>query len=62
METPKTREVIRHFLSELENPNKTLTKWEEDFVVSISDQFDRSGSLSDKQFSILERIYSEKTA
>ncbi len=60
--TPKTKETIQHFISELENPSHPLSKWEEDFLISISDQFDRRGTLSDKQFEILERIYAEKTA
>lgn len=62
MPTPRTREMILHMIGELQTPAKTLTKWEENFVSSISDQFDRRGSLSDKQFEILESIYAEKTA
>ena len=62
MKTQKTPEIIKHFLRELELPAKELTKWERDFIDSISDQFDRRGSLSDKQFEILENIYAEKTA
>lgn len=60
-DTKQSREVICHMLSELANPSKELTKWEQSFYESIIDQFDRSGSLSEKQFDILERIYSEKT-
>lgn len=59
--TPKTKEIIAHFIHELESPYKPLSKWEEDFLSSISDQFDRKGTLSDKQFEILEKIYAEKT-
>lgn len=59
---PKTRkELIKHFLHELETPYKELTAWETDFVESVSDQFTRKGTLSDKQYTILERIYAEKT-
>jgi len=39
---------------------KRLTKWEEDFLESISDQLTNTGSLSDRQAEILERIYTEK--
>lgn len=60
--TPQTREVIEHMLKELEMPERPLTKWELEFVTSVSDQFGRRGSLSAKQFSILEGIYAEKTA
>ena len=62
MKTNQTPEVIKHFLSELENPVKRLTNWELGFLESISDQFERSGNLSEKQFECLERIYADKTA
>ncbi len=45
----------------LDESKKRLTKWEEGFIESISDQLDRTGSLSERQAEILERIYSEKT-
>jgi hypothetical protein len=60
--TPKTPEMIEHMIRELAHPVKNLTDWETDFITSISDQFDTKGTLSDKQFAILERIYAEKTA
>ena len=60
--TPKTKETIEHFLSSLDHPVKELTAWESNFIISITDQFERRGTLSDKQFEILERIYAEKTA
>lgn len=62
METPQTPEIIEHFFQELEHPCKDLTEWEEQFLYSIRDQFNRKRSLSEKQFKILERIYAEKTA
>lgn len=61
METPKTPEIIQHFLDELQRPARELTEWEENFIESITDQFNRKRDLSDKQFKILERIYAEKT-
>ena len=57
----KQRELVTHMLHELEAPVRDLTKWEEDFVTSVTDQFERRGSLSDRQIEILERIYAEKT-
>jgi len=45
-------------LHEVKHP---LTPWEKNFIESIADQFDRKGSLSEKQEAILERIYAEKT-
>lgn len=60
MKDPK---VLKEWIDRVnDEPSKPLTKWEEDFMVSISDQFDRSGRLSEKQAEILERIYSEKTS
>ena len=43
-----------------EESSKPLTKWEESFMESITDQFERTGSLSERQLEILERIYAEK--
>lgn len=59
--TVKTKELIDHMFTSLETPTKDLTKWENDFINSIYDQFERKGDLSDKQFEILEKIYAEKT-
>lgn len=62
MNTPKTKDMIQHMLTELESPEKPLSQWEENFIESIADQFSSRASLSDKQFEVLERIYAEKTA
>ena len=62
MKTEQTPETIQHFLKELERPAKKLSDWELGFLESITDQFNRRGSLSAKQFDILEKIYAEKTA
>lgn len=62
MKTPKTTEMIEHMYKELERPARELNAFELDFLASTKDQFDRKAWLSDKQFEILERIYSEKTA
>lgn len=62
MKTPKTKETIAHFLSELESPSRPLTEWENNFLESITEQFTSRGTLSDRQFETLERIYADKTA
>lgn len=54
--------MIEHMLSSLDSPNRELTKWEEEFLTSIEEQFKRRNNLSDRQFEVLERIYAEKTA
>jgi len=57
-----TKEVIAHWLTTIQTEARGLSKWEEEFVGSIADQFERRGSISDRQEEILERIYAEKTA
>jgi len=37
-----------------------LTEWEEDFILSVENYFEKRGYLSKKQENILERIYREK--
>lgn len=53
--------LIQHMLTALETPSKSLTKWEENFVESLTEQFERKKSLSDRQLEILDRIYTENT-
>ena len=53
-------DAIEQMLEALETPNRELTKWEEDFIVSIRGQFKERKSLSERQLEILERIYVEK--
>lgn len=53
---------IERMLNALESPSHSLTKWEEDFLASLSEQFHSRGTLSDRQFEILDNIYAEKTA
>jgi hypothetical protein len=54
------QEHISHMLGALETPTKGLTNWEQSFIESLTDQWDRSGHLSDRQVEILEKIYDEK--
>ena len=44
-----------------EEAHKPLTDWEQSFMESVTDQFDRTGRISERQLEILERIYAEKT-
>ena len=37
-----------------------LTDWEQEFMFSVRNQFERKGKLSDKQWEIIERILTEK--
>lgn len=60
MNQSERKKQISHYIGEITSPNKPLTKWEESFLESVSDQFDRTDDLSDKQIAVLERIYKEK--
>jgi hypothetical protein len=53
-------EIIEEWLDRLESPSKPLTAWEADFLISIRDQFDRSGRLSERQEELLEAVYVAK--
>ena len=59
---PDKKTLIETMLNALETPSRELTKWEENFLESIADQYQKRGSLSDRQIEILDRIYSEKTS
>lgn len=55
-------DTIAHFIEQVnDNASKPLTAWERSFMESITDQWERSSYLSDRQVEILERIYAEKT-
>lgn len=56
----KDQAVIKDWLDQC-SQSRRLTKWEQDFIESISEQFDERGSISDRQEEILERIYAERT-
>lgn len=53
-------EVIKYWIDSVNEDGWNLTKWEENFMDSISEQFELRGTLSDRQEEILERIYTEK--
>lgn len=57
----RTKQIIQGWLDALENPRRELTAWEDDFVVSVEEQFNARGVISDRQEEILEKIYAEKT-
>ena len=55
------KETISHWISTINEAGRGLTMWEEDFMESVTEQFDERGSVSDKQEEIIERIYADKT-
>ena len=56
----QSREVLEQWIAVVNDEGRKLTDWEVQFMESITEQFDNSGSLSEKQEEILERIYTEK--
>ena len=58
MRQPK--EVLKQWITAVNDEGRKLTDWEVQFMESITEQFDNSGGLSEKQEEILERIYTEK--
>ena len=58
MRQPK--EVLKQWITAVNDEGRKLTDWEVQFMESITEQFDNSGSLSEKQEEILEKIYVEK--
>lgn len=54
--------VIEHWINEVNEHGVNLSKWELDFMESITDVFSRFGKISDKQETVLERIYADKTS
>jgi hypothetical protein len=55
------KETITVWIDKIQEEGRGLSKWEQDFVQSVSNQFCERGSISDRQEEILERIYAEKT-
>jgi len=52
------RNMISRMLNVLgDDPHSTLNKWESDFVESLYSQFEKKGTLSNRQCEILEKIY-----
>jgi len=52
---------IEEMLQDIEHLGEGLTSWEEDFIESIRDQFNRKQWLTPRQEEILERIHEERT-
>lgn len=55
-------EVINHWLHTLETEGRGLTPWEETFVSDLQAQIDETGTLSERQEDLVERLYADKTA
>lgn len=53
--------VIQDMFDMIEIKGRNLSKWEEDFINSIKEQFEKRRTLSEKQEDVLRRIYEDKT-
>lgn len=54
---PRFDEIARMF-SDLEDQTDRMNDWEQnDFFPSVSDQFERSGELTDNQYNCLKKIH-----
>lgn len=49
--------VISYMIKACEDHTEEMTPWERNFIISISNQFDRVGTLSREQGNKLEQIY-----
>lgn len=48
-------------IADCEAREEKLTEWEQGFIQSIREQFDRRGSLSERQREILDKIWERVT-
>ena len=55
---PKERfTMIKYMIDKLTIEYDELTSWEQNFLESVTEQFEMKATLSDRQCEILERIY-----
>lgn len=53
-------EIVRDWIDRINDEGLNLSDWEKQFMESVTDQFGRKSSISDKQEEIVERIYTDK--
>lgn len=56
------RTQLQSMIEKVNEEGVNLTAWEKQFMESITDYFDRGGTLSESQIEHLERIYTERVA
>lgn len=54
-------QVIEDWINRVNEEGVNLTKWELSFMESVTEQFEKWRTISDKQEEILERIYAQRT-
>lgn len=55
------KDEVLEQIGDCETRSKKLSDWELNFIDSISQQLTRTGSLSEKQLEILDRIWEKVT-
>ena len=58
----QTKEVLERWIQTCLEDGKGITAWENEFLVSVGEQLEKKGTLSEKQEDIVERIYANKTS
>lgn len=57
-----SKEIIASWIETVVTEGTNLTKFEVAFMENITDQFEHSGTLSERQEEILEQIYAARTS
>ena len=52
-------EMLESLVKELDIEGSALSKWERNFIGSVNEQFELNKSLTEKQESVIERIFSK---
>ena len=52
--------LIQHMIDELETLARGLTKWEEEFLHDVTDQWNKGRRLTENQYDKLKAIYEER--
>ena len=47
-------------IHEINELGRRLTKWEEEFMIDITDQFEETSRVSPNQLEVLTRIYNDR--
>jgi len=53
---------MQDWIDQINDNGVNLSEWEKNFMISITDQFERSGSVSERQEEIIERIYTDRVS
>jgi len=53
--------VLKDWIERINTEGRGLTKFEESFMLSVTDKAERGIKLSDREAEIIERIYAERT-